>query len=104
MTDIRCTVTNCYYNKRVGCTAPSIKVDGINAHQSRGTSCDTFAEQKPGVQSSTADPNHHSHITCSAVNCQYNKSEVCEATDVLVNGKNAERPEETCCSTFDSTK
>jgi hypothetical protein len=100
MAHIRCTVTNCYYNERAGCTAPALNVDGRKAFESRSTCCDTFIEQKPGIKSSVGDPYKDMEVKCSAVQCVYNKREKCDATDILVNGKNAEFPEETCCSTF----
>lgn len=100
MSDVKCTVTNCYYNKRTGCTAPTITVDGRNAVESRSTKCDTFIEQKPGMQSSVSQPNSDMDVRCTAMKCVYNDLERCEATDILINGKNAKVPEETCCSTF----
>lgn len=100
MAEISCTVTNCFFNKRHGCTAPAIKVDGKKAFESRNTSCNTFVEQKPGIKSSTADPQKNAMIECEATKCVFNNNEQCEASDILINGKNAERPEETCCSTF----
>ncbi|WP_326911127.1 DUF1540 domain-containing protein [Sedimentibacter sp. MB31-C6] len=100
MARISCTVTNCFYNERQGCTAPTLKVDGKKAFESRSTCCDTFVEQKPGIKSSVGDPYKNMEIKCGAVKCEYNKDEKCEATNVLVNGKNAKVPEETCCSTF----
>ncbi|MDD2494262.1 MAG: DUF1540 domain-containing protein [Tissierellia bacterium] len=100
MAEISCTVTNCYYNKRNGCTSPVIKVDGKKASESRNTSCNTFVEQKPGIMSSTAEPQNNSSVECEATKCVYNKNATCKASDILVNGKNAQRHEETCCSTF----
>lgn len=100
MANIVCTVTNCYYNKREGCTAPSLKVDGENAGESRFTSCETFIEQKPGIRSSVSDPKSNTPIECMAVKCQYNENKKCEASRIVINGKNAEHSEETCCSTF----
>lgn len=102
MSRITCTVTNCYYNKRQGCTAPTLAVDGKNAEQSRFTFCDTFIEQKPGIRSSIYEPKADTQIKCDAVKCVYNKREMCDADFVLVNGKNAKAPEETSCSTFKS--
>lgn len=100
MAQINCTVTNCYFNNRQGCTAPSIEVDGKKAEKSRLTSCNTFIEQKPGIRSSVSEPKSDTDIKCEAVKCIYNKSEHCNASDILVNGRNASVPEETCCSTF----
>ncbi len=100
MAEIKCTVTNCYFNKRLGCTAPALTIDGGKALESRSTSCDTFIEQKPGVKSSVNEPLSDTDIKCMAVKCIYNESEHCEARDIIVNGKNASVPQETCCSTF----
>ncbi len=100
MAEISCTVTNCYFNKTNGCTAPAIKVDGKKAFESRSTCCNTFVVQRPGVMSSKSDPQSESEVGCDAVKCVYNKNERCSASDILVNGKNAESHEETCCSTF----
>nr|WP_300096142.1 DUF1540 domain-containing protein [Sedimentibacter sp.] len=100
MAQISCTVTNCYFNKRQGCTAPTIEVDGEKAEKSRLTSCNTFIEQKPGIRSSVSEPKSDTDIKCDAVKCTYNKSHHCNASGILVNGRNASVPEETCCSTF----
>ncbi len=100
MAQISCTVTNCYYNKRQGCTSPGLAVEGKNANESRRTCCDTFIEQKPGARSSVSEPQSNTDIKCDAVKCVYNKLEKCEATNILVNGRDAQVPEETCCSTF----
>lgn len=100
MPKISCSVTNCYYNERQGCTAPNLKVDGKKAFESRSTCCDTFVEQKPGVKSSVGDPFKDTDIKCDANKCVYNKQQYCKASNILVNGKNAQVPEETCCSTF----
>lgn len=100
MANIVCTVSNCYFNKREGCTAPKLHVDGEKAHESRFTCCDTFIEQKPGVRSSVNEPKADTSIYCNAVKCVYNDNEYCDASRIVVNGKNAQNPEETCCSTF----
>lgn len=100
MAEISCTVTNCYFNKRNGCTASALEVNGNKATESRYTSCNTFVVQKPGIISSTAEPQRNTSIECKAGKCVYNEGEICKASDILVNGKNAERHEETCCSTF----
>jgi hypothetical protein len=100
MAEIKCTVTNCYFNKRLGCTAPTIAVEGKRSDESRSTNCDTFIEQKPGVRSSVSEPLSDTDIKCMAAKCVYNESQRCEATDIIINGKNAVVPAETCCSTF----
>ena len=100
MANIVCTVSNCYFNKREGCTAPSLEVDGKRAEESRFTCCETFIEQKPGVRSSVHEPKSNTDIYCSAVKCVYNDRERCDAQRIVVNGKNAQHSEETCCSTF----
>ena len=102
MSKISCTVTNCYYNNRLGCSASAVTVDGKSADESRRTCCDTFIEQKPGVRSSVSEPRSDTEIKCEAVKCVFNKSETCQATNIVVNGKNAQATEETCCSTFKS--
>lgn len=100
MANIVCTVSNCYYNKREGCTAPVLEVDGEKANESRFTCCDTFIEQRPGVRSSVQEPKGDTDIQCKAVKCVYNDNEHCDASRIVVNGKNAQHSEETCCSTF----
>jgi hypothetical protein len=100
MSKVNCTVTNCFYNKTNGCTASAINVDGEKASESRFTNCATFIEQKPGIVSSAGKPQQNSQISCVASNCMYNKNQRCNSDDILVNGKNAKGPVETCCSTF----
>jgi hypothetical protein len=100
MSHIVCTVSNCYYNKREGCTAPALDVDGEMADESRLTCCDTFIEQKPGMKSSVQEPKGETQISCKAKKCTYNDNERCDAQRIVVNGKNAQHTEETCCSTF----
>ena len=39
MTDLKCSVTNCYHNKEKLCCLDSIKVDGTTAEVSDETAC-----------------------------------------------------------------
>ncbi|EQB20334.1 MULTISPECIES: DUF1540 domain-containing protein [unclassified Dehalobacter] len=49
MGSIKCTVTECHYNKDVMCDAPMIQVNHSGVRYSQGseeTQCDTFKPQK----------------------------------------------------------
>lgn len=39
-------------------------------------------------------------LNCEAVNCIYNKEELCSKGDIMVGGKQAEKSAETCCESF----
>ena len=71
MAEIKCTVTNCYFNKSLGCTASTLSVDGRHADESRSTSCHTFIEQKPGLRSSLDEPKSNTDILGEHVNGFY---------------------------------
>lgn len=39
-------------------------------------------------------------LNCTAVNCIYNKEELCSKGDILVDGESAEHSSDTCCHSF----
>ena len=39
-------------------------------------------------------------LNCSATNCCYNEDRLCTKGDILVGGKDAACPNETCCESF----
>lgn len=43
-------------------------------------------------------------LGCSAVNCVYNKEELCCKGDILVGGRTANCSDETCCESFSDRK
>ena len=43
-------------------------------------------------------------LSCTARNCVYNKEEYCSKGDILVDGRTAEKADETCCRSFTERK
>ncbi|MDO5423564.1 MAG: DUF1540 domain-containing protein [Eubacteriales bacterium] len=39
-------------------------------------------------------------LVCSAISCVYNNGEYCSKGDIMVGGKEAEKPQDTCCESF----
>ena len=39
-------------------------------------------------------------LVCSAMTCVYNKGQYCSKGDIMVGGKEAETPQQTCCESF----
>lgn len=104
MTDLKCSVTNCYYNKEKLCCLDSIKVDGTTAEVSDETACASFKDKQGNTFSNScscgSSPNHSINIECTAEKCVYNNACRCTASEIDVKGDKACTCYDTKCSTF----
>lgn len=113
---LSCSAARCVYNLNGLCSAYLIEVDGEGARRSHETQCRTFAETG-FLNALTHIPNMNvlgefkqvftnrdiemsPRIHCSAVYCIYNKSRICDASNVQIHGPEAELSGETDCETF----
>lgn len=102
MTILKCSATNCFYNKDMLCSKGAINVTGQNARQADETSCESFRAQNSSA-SNSADSGcgcKTINIDCKANNCTYNQHCKCTAAAINVGGSNARSCEETKCDTF----
>lgn len=113
---LSCSAANCVNNMNGLCSANAINVNGVSAHTSSGTECETFAEKgfvnavknltnmniageiKQLVKKDSVEMSPD--IKCQAANCVYNVSRICSATNVQVYGPGASTSEGTECETF----
>ncbi|MGH4050670.1 MAG: DUF1540 domain-containing protein [Clostridium sp.] len=97
---LSCSATICVNNVSGICSASTIHISGADAHKSEATQCETFDER--GLKNSltnvlnmnvvgefkqvfSSDSIEMSpRIKCEAVNCKYNKEELCIAKNILV--------------------
>lgn len=103
MTELKCGVQNCVYNKDNLCSKGEINVGGKHACSCEGTCCESFAKHREGLDAFTSSISHPSNmisIDCEAVKCIYNKNYKCSAQHVDIKGCAAEGCRETSCATF----
>lgn len=104
MTNLNCTVANCYYNKEKHCCLNGINVDGSTAEEKRATECGSFREQATegfiNGCSCDMDPKKKIDIDCKAEKCTYNADMRCTAAHVDIQGSNAKSCTETMCASF----
>jgi hypothetical protein len=102
--EILCKSYNCIYNNQEGgCTANRIKVIGIDAQTSTGTSCDTFSFQQDIYTFEFArelffENNERTTtqvIDCQANNCKFNSNGRCRADFVRIDNIHSR------CQTFE---
>lgn len=101
MAELKCTVTNCGYNKDKLCCKGDITVGGKSACTTDETCCESFREKKADSYSNAMDnPCRTISIDCEARNCMYNKESKCYADHVDIKGSGASDCQETACATF----
>lgn len=116
MTKLGCNADKCVNNLGGFCTASIIHIDGLNAHSSSGTQCDTFAEKNfTNAFKSLVNTNYsgeimqlintdervmNPQIKCDALNCSFNSNQSCSASNVQVFGPRAISVHGTQCETF----
>lgn len=105
MTNLKCSVVNCYHNQDKLCCLSSIKVEGAKAEISESTECSSFKEKSKNMSNSckcahNGQPNHSLMIECDAEKCMYNENNRCKASDIMVEGPGANVAGETKCATF----
>lgn len=103
MTELKCGVENCTYNKECLCSKGDIMVGGKDAKKEEETCCESFAMKREGQDVYSSSLSHGSRmisIDCQAVKCIYNNNYKCIAEHVDITGRGAGDSRETSCATF----
>ena len=100
---LKCQSLDCMHNDKKGrCFAKKIAIDGRTAQTTSDTNCGSyvpdydfqnyeFAEDFLNIDNGPSDTQN---IKCAAQNCKYNANQICTATSVKINSKDAS------CETF----
>ena len=102
---IKCGSLDCAYNDKSGkCFARNISIDGRSAQTTSETRCSTYTPDGSRFQNmefandfmdlGAAKAADTQNITCSAMNCFFNKNRSCTASNVEIN------PTDASCDTF----
>lgn len=101
MTDLKCDVKNCAYNKQQLCSKGDIMVGGKTATSPKETRCESFRDKDNDHFVSSFDhPSSSISIDCEATNCKHNSDYRCVSDEVTIRGCTACSCKETLCSTF----
>ena len=101
MAELKCTVTNCGYNKDKYCCKGDITVGGRSACTTDDTCCESFREKKADSYNNAMDnPCRTISIDCEVAKCAYNSNYKCTAEHVDISGTTADTSKETSCVTF----
>ena len=103
MAELKCAVENCTYNDQCLCCKGDIMVGGKHACDCGETCCESFAQQREGMdsfKSSVTHPSSTISIDCEAVKCIYNSNYKCHADHVDIAGSGACNCGQTSCATF----
>lgn len=101
MTELKCDVQTCAYNKAQLCSKGDIIVGGRQAKSANDTRCESFRDkQKDHFVSSLDHPAKSISIDCEACDCKYNTDYRCSAAQVTISGNQACDCKGTLCSTF----
>lgn len=104
MSNITCSANNCVYNKGLKCHKRNINVVGIRAHKPQSTECINFTQGNSDHYSvEIADFNNSNastRVSCTATSCTHNKRYLCGKKDLLVEGTNARKTEDTFCDSY----
>lgn len=104
MTDLKCAVENCVYNKERLCSKGDIMVGGKHACCGDETCCESFLASRGSSNSytnCTCHPAHDISIDCEAAKCVHNENYKCTAEHVDICGSGACVCGETQCATFE---
>lgn len=104
MNNLLCNVTTCVYNSENLCSKESIKIAGKNTITANFTSCEDFRRKTGELSSissiSSKSANTMLDVTCEAINCEHNKDNKCDASNITIGGEYALSEVQTECSTF----
>lgn len=103
MTELKCGVDNCFYNKSDCCCKGEIIVEGHSAECTSETCCGSFQAKKDCTCSNaTEHPTLTIQVDCDAVTCVYNEDRKCNADKIGIAGRGACKCADTECATFRS--
>lgn len=100
MTNLKCGVETCGYNRDCCCCRSDITVEGTSAKCKDDTCCGNFKEMSGQSANKANTPNGDLHVSCDATTCIHNDCHKCSADHVDIAGSSACMCEQTLCSTF----
>ena len=85
--NLKCSATNCTFNKNLECSAGAIYISGIQADKSEQTTCSSYVDKISNslISGVSLERTHPNNIRCEAYKCKYNRSENCTADNVKIN-------------------
>lgn len=107
MTQVRCGVTSCSYNKAGDCYVDSVNVGGRGAASDSSTCCGSFLYQPTysNLAEYTSYRGAVNTVNCNVNSCAYNRDCKCEREEIEVGGNcNATYYSETMCASFCKNK
>ncbi len=107
MPKLFCDAKTCFYHQDEYCTKDRIKVCNCQEHGEHETMCDSYKLKKDTDNrkelfefASFGTPNAYSSVSCNVLDCIHNQHEMCKATSIKVDGKNAKNKHETICTSY----
>ncbi|MDA3730430.1 DUF1540 domain-containing protein [Niameybacter massiliensis] len=103
MTKVKCSVSNCSYNKDHVCYAERVAIGGQAAVVDEATCCGTFLNEDAysNLAEHTAYKSACKAVSCTVATCVHHKNDQCMLDCIAVEGSgNAAAYVETCCSSF----
>lgn len=104
MTNLKCNVKNCYYNKNAKCCREDITVQGEDATVTEATSCGSFKQVSDSVSAKSCHCDNNGketlNVCCNAVHCVFNDNEKCRADKITIDGNGAVHESQTECGSF----
>ena len=104
MTELKCSVRSCSFQKDDCCCRGNITVEGAHANRNSETSCGSFQERSGSSMANSFTNScgcEKIQIDCKAHNCTYNENCKCTAAAIDVAGSGAKVCSETKCDTFE---
>lgn len=109
MPRLKCGVSSCLYWHDKFCIRDGISVKGDTALQENETHCGSYKKRERESADKSynleigrlGDADKHLDVNCEAVNCLFNRSLLCQAKDIKIDGTRAKNSRETFCSSFE---
>lgn len=105
---LKCGVDTCTYFYENRCSKSVIKVTSFDALQEKETNCASFHKRDRtafddyNLEIATIDEiiSDYLSVNCTAINCVYNRNELCYAKEIKIDGTKAKFYKDTFCSSF----
>ncbi|MFY9421559.1 MAG: DUF1540 domain-containing protein [Bacilli bacterium] len=106
MPRLKCGVDTCAYWHDKYCIREGIRVKGEKALAVAETRCSSYRPRSRTARNSfhleigKLGDSLHLEVSCEAVNCIFNRREICHAQEIKIDGTRARKSAETFCSSF----
>lgn len=109
MPKLMCDVKTCYYHQDEYCTKDRIKICNCCENNSHETMCDSYKLKTKQKKNSFdtefaefASINEYLSVNCNVLDCIHNQHEICKATNIKIDGKEAKDKNDTVCLNYAS--